>query len=107
MPPGRASGDNFMFLSCLGLGIFKILRQSLKNALKFTLTCSFPKGAVLDLTLVMTAESGQSPPSKDNDSVFERQKTRYDQPFFNLIIKEAVYFIMKTLQLIVQIQEMG
>ena len=89
------------------LGIFKILLPSLKNAWKFTVSCSFSKGAVLDLIPVMTAESGQSPPSKDRDIVFERQQTCYAQPFFNLIIKEAVYFIMKTLQLMVQIQEMG
>ena len=95
------------FSHALVLDIFKIPLPSLKNAWKFTLSCSFSKGAVLDFILVMTAESGQSPPSKDRDIVFERQQTCYAQPFFNLIIKEGVYFIMKTLQLTVQIQEMG
>ena len=95
------------FSHALVLGIFKILLPSLRNAWKFTLTCSFSKGAVLHLIPVMTAESGQSPPSKDRDIVFERQQTCYAQPFFNLIIKEAVYFLMKTLQLTVQVQKMG
>ena len=95
------------FSHALVLGIFKILLPSLKNAWKFTSTCSFSKDAVLDLILVMTAESGQSPPSKDRDIVFERQQMCYAQPFFNLIIKEAVYFLMKTLQLTVQVQKMG
>ena len=76
------------FSHALVLGIFKILLPSLKNAWKFTLSCSFSKGAVLDLIPVMTAESGQSPPSKDRDIVFERQQTCYAQPFFNLIIKK-------------------
>ena len=95
------------FSHALVLGIFKILLPSLRNAWKFTLTCSFSKGAVLDLIPVMTTESGQSPPSKDRDSVFEREQMWYAQPFFNLIIKEAVYFLMKTLQLTVQVQKMG
>ena len=95
------------FSHALVLGIFKILLPSLRNAWKFTSTCSFSKGAVLHLIPVMTAESGQSPPSKDRDIVFERQQMCYAQPFFNLIIKEAVYFLMKTLQLTVQVQKMG
>ena len=109
--PECLRADPLWTISCfshvLVLGIFKILLPSLKNAWKVTLSCSFSKGAVLDLIPVMTAESGQSPPSKDRDIVFERQQTCYAQPFFNLIIKEAVYFIMKTLQLTVQIQKMG
>ena len=95
------------FSHALVLGIFEILLPSLKNAWKFTSTCSFSKDAVLDLIPVMTAESGQSPPSKDRDIVFEREQMCYAQPFFNLIIKEAVYFLMKTLQLTVQVQKMG
>lgn len=79
---GRASVTISHFSHALVLGIFEILLPSLKNAWKFTSTCSFSKDAVLDLIPVMTLSLGRALPQKIGTLFLKERRMCYAQPFF-------------------------